>query len=66
MRPDSTNGWVTIQDAAERCQCSTKTMRRWITQGRIDAKRFGPRLIRVSTLSLDTFGRSLNFVGASE
>ena len=51
--------WVTIRDAAERCQCSTKTIRRWITQGHIEAERFGPRLIRVSTASLDTFGRSL-------
>ncbi|TFC26997.1 DNA-binding protein [Cryobacterium sp. MDB1-18-2] len=66
MPAETTTGWITIQDAAEQFQCSTKTVRRWITQGRIVAKRFGPKLIRVSTTSLDTFGRSLNFGGASE
>jgi excisionase family DNA binding protein len=52
--------WVTIKDAAEQLQCSTKTIRRWITEGRLDAKRFGPRLIRVDMASMDRLGNSLN------
>ena len=52
--------WVSIRDAAEQLQCSTKTVRRWITQGRIEAKRFGPKLIRVNVASLDNLGDSLN------
>ena len=55
------NKWVTIKDAAEYCQCSTKTIRRWITLGHIEAQRFGPRLIRVNTASLDNLGRSLSY-----
>lgn len=61
-RPSNTQEtpqWVTIRDAAEHYQCSTKTIRRWITQGLIDAQRVGPRLIRVSTASLDALGRTL-------
>lgn len=55
--------WGTIQNAAERFQFSTKTIRRWITQNRIEAKRFGPRLIRVNLNSVESMGRSLQYGG---
>jgi excisionase family DNA binding protein len=60
MHADSTTGWATIQEAAARYQCSTKTIRRWIEQERIEAKRFGPRLIRVSETSLELLGAGLH------
>ena len=46
-------GWGTIQDAANHYKVSTKTIRRYITGGMVEAKRFGPRLIRVNLASLD-------------
>lgn len=55
--------WGTIQQAADLYQVSTKTIRRMIARGQINAQRFGPRLIRVDINSLDQAGRSLQYVG---
>ena len=55
--------WVTVAESAERKQLSTKTIRRYISQGLIEAERVGPRLIRVNLASLDNLGRSLQYVG---
>ena len=53
----------TVQDAADYLKVSTKTIRRYITQGLVEAERVGPRLIRVNLASLDNLGRSLQYVG---
>ena len=63
IKDQPTIEWGTIYQAAERKQVSTKTIRRYITQGLIEAERFGPRLIRVNLTSLDQAGRSLQYVG---
>lgn len=55
--------WGTIQDAADLKKVSTKTIRRYISQGLIEAERFGPRLIRVNLSSLESVGRSLQYQG---
>ena len=55
--------WVTIAQSAERKKLSTKTIRRYISQGLIEAERVGPRLIRVNLASLENLGRSLQYVG---
>ena len=55
--------WVTIAESAKRKTLSTKTIRRYISQGLIEAERVGPRLIRVNLASLDNLGRSLQCVG---
>ena len=55
--------WGTIQEAADCYKVSTKTIRRMITRGQIDAQRFGPRLIRVNLTSLDNLGRPLQYGG---
>jgi len=39
--------WLTPKQYAERYQISVKTVRRWIASGHVDAKRYGPRLIRI-------------------
>ncbi len=57
--------WGTIQEAADYKKISTKTIRRYIDQGLIDAERVGPRLIRVNLDSLDELGRSLRIQEAS-
>jgi excisionase family DNA binding protein len=55
--------WITIADAAERLRMNHKTVRRMITRGEIEAKRFGPRLIRINPASLETFGSPLQYKG---
>ncbi|CAN5516315.1 hypothetical protein BH10ACT6_BH10ACT6_01260 [soil metagenome] len=44
----------TVQDAANRFQVSTRTVRNWIAAGTIDAVRVGPKLIRVDLNTLRT------------
>jgi excisionase family DNA binding protein len=51
----------TVQEAADYLKVSTKTIRRYIAQGRIEANRVGPRMIRVNLASLDRLGRSLQY-----
>lgn len=51
------NCWVPIQEAADEFAVSTKTIRRWISAGDLEARRFGPRLIRVRMSSLQSAGR---------
>lgn len=58
----SANSRCTIQQAADSLKVSTKTIRRYISQGLIQAERFGPRLIRVDLASLDRLGRPLQYV----
>jgi excisionase family DNA binding protein len=43
---------VTVSEAAERCRCSTKSLRRWIHSGRIRARRVGQRWL-VDPAALD-------------
>ena len=52
-----------VQEAADYLKVSTKTIRRYISQGLVEAERVGPRLIRVNLASLDNLGRSLQCVG---
>ena len=58
--------WVTIAESAERKKLSTKTIRRYISQGLVEAERVGPRLIRVNLASLDNLGRSLQYLGGED
>ena len=56
-----TNEWITIAEGAESVGVSTKTIRRWVTAGLVDARRFGPRLIRIDPASLHSLGRNLTY-----
>jgi excisionase family DNA binding protein len=58
--------WAKITVAAEYQDVSVKTIRRWISAGLIDARRVGPKLIRVDLNSLDRMGRSLQYVEADQ
>ena len=42
----------TVRQSADAMQVSLKTMRRWISEGRVKAYRVGPRLVRVDRESL--------------
>ena len=55
--------WDTIQAAAELYKVSVKTIRRRISDGTIEAVRFGPSLIRVNLTSLDNVSRPLQYGG---
>lgn len=50
---------LTIKQAAARRQVSTKTVRRWISEGRLPAERIGPRLIRIRAEDLDQLGHRI-------
>ena len=54
--------WLTITEAAAELAVSTKTLRRYVTQGIVKANRVGPRLIRVDAKSLRAIGKSLQYV----
>lgn len=54
--------WLTLEQAAELLQVSVDTIRRMITRGEVDARRFGPRLIRVNPESLIAAGRPLQYI----
>jgi excisionase family DNA binding protein len=51
--------WGTMEDAAKMIATSVDTIRRMITRGEIEAKRFGPRLIRVNLTTLEASGKPL-------
>lgn len=48
--------WFTIAEAADALGVSVKTIRRRIADGSLDARRIGPRLIRVRLADLDDLG----------
>jgi excisionase family DNA binding protein len=44
---------IGLQEAADRCGVSYRTVRRWISDGRINAVRVGPKLLKISVSDLD-------------
>ncbi|MCD2153208.1 helix-turn-helix domain-containing protein [Rhodococcus cerastii] len=46
---------ISIVDAAAELSVSTRTIRRYIAEGKIEGVRVGSRLIRVNRRSLDAF-----------
>lgn len=57
--------WASLQEAADHWGLSTKTIRRYIADGKIDARRVGPRAIRVNLASLETLGTPLHYTGGA-
>ena len=53
LRSMRATGYLTLQEAAERLRCSTKTVRRYVASGRLTAYRVGPTMLRVSAEQLD-------------
>ncbi|MGP4058501.1 helix-turn-helix domain-containing protein [Mycobacterium sp. 4D054] len=51
------NALVSIQHAADHLGVDPRTVRRYIAQGRLKARRIGPRLIRIERGSLENLGR---------
>ncbi|MFS0867447.1 helix-turn-helix transcriptional regulator [Microbacterium sp. 179-B 1A2 NHS] len=57
--------WVPIEVAAKHYSLSTDTVRRMITRGEIEARRFGPRLIRVRLEDIVASARPLRYIGGA-
>lgn len=55
--------YVSPDDAGEMIGASGRTIRRWIAEGRLEAKRFGPRLIRVKVSDVEALGSDIPTVG---
>lgn len=55
--------WGTVAQAATILTVSQKTIRRRIADGTIEAKRFGPRLVRVDMNSVESLGRNMQSGG---
>ena len=45
--------FIGLQEGADRCGVHYRTMRRWIADGRINAVRVGPRLLKARADDLD-------------
>ncbi|KGN30660.1 DNA-binding protein [Knoellia sinensis KCTC 19936] len=45
--------YETLQSAADRLAVDTRTLRRWIAAGRLEAYRTGPRLLRLDVEEVD-------------
>ena len=54
VEPTQKPGFYTVDDVAETCRVSSRTVRRWIDNDDLVAHRIG-RLIRISPADLDTF-----------
>lgn len=55
--------WVPIHEAAEFFSVSPDTIRRMITRGDVEGRRFGPRLIRVRIDDVAAAARPLQYIG---
>jgi excisionase family DNA binding protein len=49
----SRKNYESLAEAAARTHVSTRTLRRWIAQGRLNAYRAGPRLLRIDPEDVD-------------
>lgn len=50
---------LSIADAAAQMGVDYKTIRRWVSSGRLAAYRYGPRLVRIRQADLDALGKPL-------
>lgn len=44
---------IGLQEAADRCGLCYRTMRRYVAEGRLNAVRVGPRLLKVDAAAVD-------------
>lgn len=50
---ESTQTYLTVQEAAVRLRCSTKTIRRYVATGQLTGYRVGPTMLRLRANELD-------------
>lgn len=56
--------YVSLQDAAAQCGVNERTVRRWITAGKLTGYRAGARLVRVDRDELARLMRPISAAGA--
>jgi excisionase family DNA binding protein len=52
--------YLTIQEVAELYAVSERTVRNWISEGKLEARRIGGRIIRIEARSLDFLNEPVN------
>lgn len=60
---DRTRSYITLAEAAEHLGVSSRTVRRYITEGRLAGYRVGPRLVKVKRVDLDDLMRPIPTAG---
>jgi excisionase family DNA binding protein len=55
--------YLTIQEVAALYAVSEKTVRNWISEGKLEARRIGGRIIRIESRSLDCLSEPVQFQG---
>ena len=50
---------ISLTDAADRLGVHVRTLRRYISQGRITGHRVGPRLVKLDAAEVDNFARPI-------
>lgn len=55
--------YLSPYEAGEYVGTTSRTIRRWIAEGRLPAKRFGPRTVRIHPDDLDALGREVPTAG---
>lgn len=48
---------IGLQEVADQCDVSYRTVRRWVADGRLNAVRVGPRLLKVDAAAVDALMR---------
>lgn len=61
--PTDTADWGTIAEAAAALRVTPRTIRNMIARGDLEARRFGPKLIRVNLASMAAKARPLQYAG---
>lgn len=57
--------YVSPHEAGQHLHVTSRTIRRWIAEGRLPARRFGPRTIRIRVEDLDALGHDVPAGGAA-
>jgi excisionase family DNA binding protein len=55
--------YLSIREVAEIYAVSQKTVRNWIAEGKLEARRIGPRLIRIEAGSLHLLSEPVQYRG---
>jgi excisionase family DNA binding protein len=55
--------YLTIQEVAALYAVSEKTVRNWISEGKLEARRIGGRIIRIESRSLDFLSEPVHYRG---
>lgn len=63
--PTTVRRYASIANAAELLDVNPKTIRRWISAGRLTGYRVGPRIIRVDLTELEALARAVPTGGDS-